>query len=382
MVGNEWLSVIRINAIMQGITDTREQTPDLVWSRRIPQVDASAGEILMREIRRVVISDVISHDSKAMVYTTGRANFETSNIPKIKHGFQFTESQIRDFLQLRADGTLPDGSQYLDFMTRVIDDIELGIRHRGEQLRMAMLFDGVTYDRFGIKITGTWGMPADLNVVAGIPWTDHVNADPVGDIQTLNYVASTRYGITYPRLSLTTPTFQHMIACTNFQNKVRQFLAPNVNFVNLNQLDFDTMKNLALRSIGGITEIEFNDSRYWSQDIATTDFSSVPFHPHGKVILSNPANDGSARAWDYANAPVIESMMVGLAGTATTGRLPGARRGPLGFATVQPELNPPDITYWGVQSAFPRKKMLQVNAVLDVGSSRITDSVAVGVPFI
>ena len=60
------------------------------------------------------------------------------------------------------------------------------------------------------------------------------------------------------------------------------------------------------------------------------------------------------------------------------GSFKGATRGPISYATCE-SMNPPNITMWGVARGFPRKFMLQANAVLDVGP--ITDPVSVTEPF-
>jgi len=65
-----------------------------------------------------------------------------------------------------------------------------------------------------------------------------------------------------------------MIATTEFQNKARMYLAPNVSFVNLPQSDLTGMTNLA-QNVLGMT-IELYDSRAWTQAADGT-LSSTPY---------------------------------------------------------------------------------------------------------
>ena len=46
----------------------------------------------------------------------------------------------------------------------------------------------------------------------------------------------------------------------------------------------------------------------------------------------------------------------------------GRQVGPLGYYSVRPDLNPPDMTAWCVQRAFPRKYVNEASSVLIVGN--------------
>jgi hypothetical protein len=375
--GLEWLDVMRVDSVMQGLVDTRERPADLLFLNRTAETPATNGEIMSRETRRIHISDVIAHDGRAAVYTTGKATLESMTMPKIKHGYAFNESELLQFAEIRADGRLPGGSQWQDFETRVADDILTGIRQRQEQLLVAMACDGVTYDRMGIKIAATFGMPADLKVTVAIPWTVAATATPINDILALKFLANVRYGINFTRLTMSTPVLQAIVATAEFQAKARMYLAPNVSYVNIPTSDYEYQRGL-LENVTKVSIVTY-DNRYWAQDIDTGTYSSAPYLPLNKVIFDTPANDNNRQVQDFANGVVVESMFTGMGGGAVQGNLRAPRRGPIQYATINPALDPPGITYWGVMAGFPRKKMLQANACLTVGT--ITDFIPVGEPF-
>lgn len=377
-VGLEWLGPVRVDSVMKGLVDARELPQDLLFLGRTPETPASDGEIMSREIRRVHISDVIAQDGKAAVYTTGKATMESTTIPKIKHGVHLNESEIKQFAEIQADGKIPGGSQWQDVENRIADDNLLGVRQRQEQLIAAMMCDGLSYDRFGIKIPiGTWGMPADLKVTPAVPWTDAANATPINDLLNLQYLARTRYGVNYTRLTMSTPVLRMIVATTEFINKARMYLAPNVSFVNIPTSDYAYQQGL-VENITKMSIVTY-DGRYWCQDADLGTYTSATYLPLNKVIMDTPSNDNNRQVLDFASGIVIESMFTGLTSPAGGGRLPSPRRGPIQYATINTNLDPPDITYWVVMAGFPRKKMLQANACLTVGT--VTDSIPVGEPF-
>jgi hypothetical protein len=373
-----FLQAVRINRIMQALQDTRELPGDLVWSQRINDVPAMDDEIMARFVGRAQIADIVADDNAAVVYQTGKFTFESTAIPNLKHGTSMTQGMLNQLNALAGQIT-PDMGIFSAWERRTIDNLLLGIRQRREALIIAMLIDGFSYDRLGIKMTNvSWGMPSDLKITVAITWDNPGTATPVADILGARLVARTRYGIDYRRVSMTTTDFRYMIATTEFQNKAKAFLPPQLTFTNLALAALDQQRALAESTLG--MTIELNDGRYWSQDAQGTP-TSTPFHPVGKVILTDPANDNSDAVWDFANGIVTESIVAGLlGGGGMFGSLGGPQYGPVAYATpANPQLNPPGIVYWGVQRGFPRKHLLQSSAVLTVGS--YGDLISVGEPF-
>jgi hypothetical protein len=371
---------------MQALQDVRALPGDLLWSSRIPNQDAMDGEITARMVGRVLIADLIADNAKANVYASGKFTTETTNVPNIKIGRNLTQETLNQLLRLGGQGMQVEGdSEFLgNYIRQMADDILQGIRQRAEQLRVLMLLEGasgVAYDRYGIKLSGvSWGMPSDLNITVANAWTDVSNGTPVNDLFSAQFVARTRYGINLTRATMSTPAFRNMIATTEFQNKARMYLAPNVSFTNLVTTNITMMRTLA-ENVTGFT-IEFNDGRFWIQDADDAEQTLVPYQPLNKVILTDPGNDGKAGVWDFANAVVTESVVGQFLpnnGAGIIGRIPAGRRGPIGYTSVPVDMNPPQLTMWGVQRGFPRKHKVQANAVLSVGT--ITDQIPVTDPW-
>ena len=374
------LEVVRVMSIIQALQDVRELPAELVFLNRTPVVPAVDDEVMGRFVGRVQIADLVSDDAAAAVYSSGKLTFETTTIPNLKHGTNLTQSQLNQLMAINGNGGIAnDQGIYSDFKNNIIDGLLLGIRQRMEALIVAMNIDGFSYDRLGIKMSNvTWGMPADLKVTTAVTWDTAATATPVADILLLKRLAQVRYGIVYDRITMSLSAFNYMTNTLEFQNRVK--IVFPLQFTQSSALPIqntDYMRNLAT-NVMGLKEIEIYDSRYWSQSTDGT-LMSAPYLPITKVVLSSTGNDNNQQAMDFANAYVTESIVGSLAGSNIVGQFTGAARGPVAYATVPGDLNPPNITMWGVSRGFPRKKLLQATAVLTVGS--FTDPIAVGEPF-
>lgn len=377
--GYESISVLRLTRTLQQLQDPRENTPanELFFNQRTPDVPAAEGEIMGRFIGRAIIADLLPDDAVAGVYSSGKISFETTEVPNLKQGRNLTQSQINQLRQIQGSG---GAEPMLDFLTNMMGNIYLGIQWRKEMLQVAMRLDSLNYDRLGMKATGiTWGMPSDLKVVTTYPWTDTTNGDPIGDIQTIQLRARIRYGQNFSRVILSTQAFRYAIACTKFQNLAKLLIPPQLTFSNLSTLNLQQQQAL-FEGVSGV-KLEFYDQRFWAQDTAGN-LTSAAFLPVDEIILDTPQNDNNANAMDFANGVVTESLVADMAPSnslGVVGSFGGGLRGPVGYATVTPGLNPPNMTFWGVARGFPRKWDLKANATLKVGA--FGDSISVGEPF-
>jgi hypothetical protein len=371
------LQAARLTAIIQSLQDVRQLPQDLRFLGRTAIVPAADSEIMARFTGFVTIADLIADDQQAVTYQNTKLSYETTNIPNIKHGTALSQAMLNQLQSLMENGQPRDMGLFSDYENRTIDGLLLGVRYRMEALLVAMAIDALSYDRLGIKITGaTWGMPADLKVTPSVTWDTAATATPVNDVFAVDRTARVRYGQVFNRMTMSTQAFMYMIATTEFQNKARLYLAPNVSFVNLSTADLTAMVNLAQNVLG--KQIELYDARYWTQNPDGT-LGSAPFLPIAKVVLSNSGDDNDPTAMDFANAITTESIVSGLAPSEMVGGIGGPTRGPISYATVPSDLNPPQITYWAVARGFPRKHRLQSTAVLTVGT--FADTIAVGPPF-
>jgi hypothetical protein len=376
-----FFAAVRITAMMRALQDVRNLSPDLVWLRRTPVVPAVDGEIMARFLGRILIADLVADDQKAAVYRVGQFRLESTGIPNLKVGQLLTQEDLKMFEAITAAG-VPDDPDNIatDRENSILDNLLTGVRQRMESICAARVYNGFSYDKLGIKMENvSFGTPADLVITVDVPWTDHADARPVTNILTAIEVARIRYGIVYNRMSISLAAFREMIQCVEFQNSARLFLAPNVSFVNLTIQNTEQMVNLA-KNVLNLEVIEVLDYRYWSQDEKGST-SSSRFTPINKVALTATSNDNNRGVADFANGEPTEVTVSNLMPSSVIGRLPKGVRGPVGYATVPPDLNPPQITYWGVGRGWSRKKLLQESAVLTVapatGAGAITDYIPV-----
>jgi hypothetical protein len=368
------LSSVRINAIMAGLQDNRDLPRQLLFLNRTPVIPATDAEILARMVDRVLIADVIANDQPALVYASGKLNFETYIIPNLKLGSAISQEMINQLHSMAGNAVTvrsPNGEPvnfFENYRNNKIANLLLGVRQRMEALIIGMAIDQAMYDRLGIKFNGTFGMPADLKVVVTTGW-DSTSATPVTDVWTLKNIAQRRYGIMYNRMTLSTQAFQYAIATTEFQNKAKPFLNVNLGaspFTVLNISNYMQYLPLAANVFG--CEIELYDARYWVQGEDGINFSQ-PFLPIVDVVLSSTESDNDASVMDFANAVTSESLVSALIPGSMIGGGLDAQFGPIGYATSpNTDLNPPNVTLWGAARGIPRKKYQQATAVLRVGS--------------
>lgn len=382
--GLQVISAVRVNAIMRALQDTRELPAELKFLNRTPIVPATDGEIMARFTGRVLIADLVADDQKAAVYSAGKFTLETSGAPNLKLGQMLTQEQIKQLESVEAANVNDETGFFTDTENSIVDALLLGVRQRMEAICVARSIDGFSYKRLGIRMENvTWGMPADLKITLEVPITDHTNCKIVTYISNVLRLAQVRYGIKYDRITMSLAAFNEMIACDEFIAKARQYLAPNVSFVNLNTQNTQDMQMLAQRVLG-LAEIELYDSRYWTQEEEGT-IVSEPFLPINKIVFGAKANDNSRMVADWANGVPTEVSVARILGgqSEMIGTLPRGTRGPIAYATGQ--LNPPQVTYWGVGRGWSRKHMLQETAVMTVaptvGDDAIQEVIPVGEPF-
>ncbi len=112
-------------------------------------------------------------------------------------------------------------------------------------------------------------------------------------------------------------------------------------------------------------EVEIYDAKAWTQAEDGT-ISAAPYLPSGKVVLSDSNDDGTGMAIDFANGVVTESVVSSLVDGGMIGKFTGAEYGPVGYATGNPDFNPPNLTQWAVARGWPRKHRLSSTAALTV----------------
>lgn len=188
--------------------------------------------------------------------------------------------------------------------------------------------------------------------------------------------ASVRYGKVFNRATMSSAAFNYLVAQTAFQNRAKAAFFPAAVGATMPIQAMAQMRPI-VEALTGLS-IEIYDSRYYQQATDGT-YANGSFLPVNKVILSNTADDNKRAVTDFASGVVTETLVGQMANTNAIGGLPGPSRGPISYCTVPGDLNPPNLTAWGVARGFPRKKQLQAHSVLTVGS--FSDPIPTTPPF-
>ncbi len=367
------LSAVRVTKLMSALQDKRGTDAKLVNLARTPIVPAADGEIMARFIGQVIIADLIADGQRAGLYSPGKISTDVTKIPNLKLGTALNQDQLNMFTSA-LNGVQVNDDLFPTTEARIVDNLRRGVQYRMEAIVSASKIGGFSYDRLGIKMENVdFGMPADLKITPTKEWTDPT-ATPVTDVSIAKRVGQIKYGIEYDRMKIDLSAFNAAVATTEFQNKARLFMAPNVSFINLDVSNQEAMKNLA-QNVFGMT-IEITGQRYWTEN-PNGSLSSAPFQPTNKVILESSQSDNDASVIDFANGVVTEALISNVPGSPIQGQLPLNARGPVGYQTA--EHNAPSISYWGVGRGFARRHVMQATACLtiapDSGTGSLTETI-------
>jgi hypothetical protein len=365
MRGLSILGTRRINTVMQTLRDVRELPQQLKFLNRTPLVNATDGEIMARFEGNVLMADIIADDQKAVVRSTGKFTLESNKIPNLKHGSFISQEMLNLLARINAGGGIPSDEGILsNYVEREQDSLLLGVRQRMEALIVACAIDAFSYNRLGIQISGaTWGMPSDLKVTVSPLWTSTSTGTPVDNLLALKQLGMEKYGENYNRVTLGSADFRLMIATDEFKAKAQLYSQLTFPAASFPSNALPEMVALAARIIG--MELELYDAKAWTQNSAGA-LTSAPYLPLGKVVLSDSNDDNTGMGIDFGNGIVTESVVSSIVDGGMIGKFDGPEYGPVGYATANPDFNPPNLTQWAVARGWPRKKRLSSTAVLTV----------------
>lgn len=370
------LGAMRVNGIMRGQIDPRLLPPELRWRQRVPVVPAQDDELMARFDGQIVIADLVADDARAVTYSMGRFVYTSTKIPNIKIGVSMNQSMLNALSRIAEQvATVDDIGYFTDWENRTVEAVLNGVELRREVLTTAMLNDGLSYDRLGIKMSNvTFGMPSDLKVTVGTGW-DSTSATPITDVNAVRRIARIRYGVDYNRMSLSSAALEYAFKTTEYKDQARTF---GWGFGSIPQPAIPMQRQQQLREmfesiIGDGFKIEIDDRRFWSQDSQGLTTSSA-IQPVNRVLLTDSRNDGNSAVFDIANSVPTETIVASIAqNIGIIGNFGGPQRGPVAYVTG--EHNSPSLTYWGVARSFPRKHNPYASASLNVGS--FTDPVTI-----
>jgi hypothetical protein len=380
----EILSPGVITKVMQETQDKLTLPMPLLWMNRAAKVNASDDEMTLKEKSYVYAADIISADARAVIRDAGEMSFERHSIAKLKHGFALSESMMKTIRRIEAGRFMDnDVVSFASYISRRQKELMLGLDQRVEAMVNGMFCDSYNYARLGLRMEGTFGMPADLKFNPVTTWKDRANSKPITDIINVLQYATRTYGEGYNRITLSYEAFSDIIGSTEFKDiyaaQAFNYAPSNPNAtVNARasnpQFYMSFVANFVGASLAGSSAgdgrqvtIEIDDSQYREYSSASTVRGTVKFHPANKVYFSNSSDDNSSAGWDIGNGEVLESLLggIGLGNIINGQNLGGVNYGPVGYTTLQdPNLNPPGLVMWAAAWIAPRKHRDTCSALL------------------
>ena len=366
---SDLLNVRRISKVIEDIQDVRGTilTP---WANRVNNVPADEDELIAKITTRIVAADVIVDDGKARVRSSDPIRMTQTKIPNLKLGINLNQKRLNVLWRLVSGGAMPSDLKSMDtYLSQSLMAILEGVKVRKTALVCAMLADDSSYNKFGIQWSGqTWGMPSDLKVqlATGRRWIagNESTAKPVTDINAILTLATQKYGIKYDRLTMSMTLLQFICTTDEFRAVASVYFAMNSlpAAMNFGAMQPNDLTGIVGRILG--LTIEIDDFVYW-EEAEDASLSSSRFFNALDVIFTSSQYDNANGIWDFANAVVTESLLGALGKSESiVGGISGPTEGPLGYATVPDDLNPPNLTLWGVQRGFPRKHIETASARL------------------
>jgi hypothetical protein len=358
------LDSVKFNALVQDQATRYQQRLPLTFLNMTEVVNADDDEITGYYTGKVYAADLIADDQEAAVYEAGQLEYVTNSIPNLKVGKRFSQSMLNRLNRIKRNygsaGTRGDVEMFNNWEVVAARDLIRGVNERMNALICAMLIDAVTYNRLGIQLSGTWGMPSDLKSTPSTAWTS-TSATPITDILTMKQYAMDTYGEVYDKLTLSHADFLNMAATTEFKQLLPSVISQPLatTAFNARSANMPEYASLLLKM-----EIVIEDKQITTQAANGTN-SSARVLPLGKVLLSTKADEKDPTAWDFGNAVPTESIVAGLVGDPDNFPM-GEQFGPMGYFTGNADLNPPNLIAWGVARGFPRKQRKTCTSVLTV----------------
>jgi hypothetical protein len=362
--GFDLLAVTRVQAITETVNETLEIPGSLRFLDRTPTVPAEDGEIMGTHEAYVVSADLVADDQSATVRSGGRFTLNTAAIPNIKQGSLITQSMLKLLHRINQGGGIPNDRGIVSgYVTREMQAKIISNRIMQNRMIAGMMIDLFAYQKGGIVYSNvSWGMPSDLKFV---PSTDYTignagTATPIQDLQLYLSYAQQTYGEVYNRLTLSQSAFNLICGTTDFRTHAQLFTAA-ANSASTFPTNVGSVMRPLFEQITGL-QVEVEDNVYrdeWNDASVTTG----RFLPVNYAFLSNTADDNNSGTFDFANGIVTESEVGLIPGTQVIGGgFSSPQYGPVGYATIKGDLNPPNVTLWAVTRGFPRKKRVSATA--------------------
>lgn len=364
------LNNLKFGDLVRDVADNYQRNLPLRFFDRVNMTPADDDEITGTFTGIVYAAPLVADDAVAPVVEAGQLELVTNTIPNIKLGRRFGQRMLHRLNLLRQNGTTSGGmkaelSMFEQYESQTALALVQGINEQINALVCAMLIDTLTYSGLGIKFTGSWGMPNDLKFNAASVWvsggTPQAGATPITDILTAKQFAETKYGEIYDRITMSRSDFNAMVATTEFKQLIQGITMEPLATTAFNPLD-PRLMSYANMLLNATIELEDKNVNIMGADGAA---SATRVLPLGKVLFTNSSDDKSQSGYDFGNAITTESIIAPLV-QSPSNSIGGNQFGPIGYYTGKADMNPPNLTAWGVCRGFPRRFRKSCSAVLTV----------------
>lgn len=357
MWGYDLLAASRLTRRIQTLAAVLEAPDQLIYLNTTPITPALDGEIFGTYEGAVVSADIVQDDASAVIRSGGRYQLNTSAIPNIKQGSLVTQSMLNLLNRINANGAIQgDVVSVRNYVRNELNNKLQACRIMMNRMICGMHMDQFTYRKMGIIYDNvSWGMPAGLKFNPSVGW-DSTSSTPVTDLLLYLRTAAQDFGEQYNRIRLGTKLFNYVIATADFRSYAANYFAPagasNTTFAGL--LNNTGQMRTLLEQITNL-RWDINDAVY-REELNDGTHVSKRYQPDNIAILGNTADDNNAGSADFANAIVNETEIGIVPGTQVIGGgFTAPEYGPVSYATIRGDLNPPNLTLWGVVRGFPRK---------------------------
>jgi hypothetical protein len=348
------------NGVIRAASDRIDRDRPIFWDEIVPTVEAAEEELRAKFTGGAYAADIITDDGEAIVHEGGAVTIPAGSIPNLKHGRHFSQEMIERLSRIEAgNATRSDRDQFFNWRARAADDLVFGIKQRRAYLKACMMTDTIVYNRLGIQIIGTWGMPAAYKVNEVVGWDTHGSATPVTTILTTKQTVESDSGTVLDGMILSRAAFNHMVQAAEFIARIAGLVQYSVPTGAYSPQD-PKMETFAL-GILGLKEIRIDDAQYKVREKNGVE-SRHRYVPVPRVCLYSTIAKGNSLYWDFGNAITTESRMLARRGEGVV------QSGPHGFSTIPADLSPPHETLWAVQRGFPRKHDDYCSAVINTGT--------------
>lgn len=333
-------SSARFNNLVREASAIKSDTNNLIFINRTPIVsyfddEELIGASMITTETKFFAADVITDENETTVVYDSIKSFEfrSASIPNIKIGQHIGQSTLNRAEKYRKYKESADLKILQEHEQTAAESAIKGVNQRFNQMLVPYML-GRDINAYGIVFKTTNKVAPQIHRKAD--WT--VNPHPLASIRGHLKAVKNKYGVTYDRVTMSSTMLRAIVR--NCDNKK----VIKAGSTGIKEGIVALGKALKL-------EIEIYDGTFATRGTDGT-LKHIPYLPKDVLLFSNTANDNKKDVFHFGNAVVTESIVSTLFNT-NAGNFGGAMVGPIGYYTVEGNLNPPDVKAWAVSRGLP-----------------------------